>query len=362
MEKSTLFEIAKQFKIEGTPSDIKKLESGHINETYQLNCRKDKEEKPYILQKVNTQVFPNIKAVMSNMQNVTNYIKQNSDGVAAGVIETVNNSNPPVWDGNWRMVEFIPNTISFETTEDMELLTEAGRVVGRFQKQLDGFEAQKLIETIEKFHDTKYRFENFKQALENKENQNMRADRFKLAEKEIHFILEREGITNRITEKIQTGEIPLRVTHNDTKLSNILFEKNRKKAVCLIDFDTIMPGSLLYDYGEGIRTSCTLAKEDEEDLSRVIWEEERYRAFTEGFLEEIGDKLTNKERELLPDAAILMTYENGMRFLTDYLNGDNYFHTNPKIANHNLKRARTQLELVKQMEQNKPKLYKVIKW
>lgn len=362
MEKEALFEIAKQFKIEGMPSNIKKIASGHINETYELDCmQKDGKDIAYILQKVNTQVFPNLNAVMGNMKKVTDYMKQNNpDAIVAGVIDTRNNSNPPVLENGWRMLEFISNTTSYETTREIEVLKEAGKAVGRFQKQLEGFHANELTETIEKFHDTRVRLEQLKQALENKQNQELRKERFQIAKKEIDFVLEHKAMVGGIIEKIEIGEIPLRVTHNDTKLSNILFERNNKKAVCLIDFDTVMPGSLLYDYGEGVRTCCTLAKEDEEDLSKVIWEEERQKAFTEGFLQEIGEKLTRQEKELLPEAAILMTYENGMRFLTDYLNGDKYFHTNPNIANHNLKRAKTQLELVKQMEQNKPKLYKMI--
>lgn len=296
---------------------------------------------------------------MDNMQKVTQYIKQNSSGVTAGIINTIVGNQPPLWNGCWRVIEFIPNTTSFETTTDINLLLEAGIAVGKFQKQLDGFKAEELIETIVKFHNTKYRFNNFEQAIQSKQNQNEREKRFKLAEKEIQFVIERKKITGIIIEMLEKGKIPLRVTHNDTKLSNILFDKTMKKAVCLIDLDTVMPGSMLYDFGEGIRTSCTLAKEDEEDLNSVIWEKKRYEAFTNGFLQEVNEKITKQERELLPQAAILMTFENGIRFLTDYLNGDMYFRTNPEISEHNLKRAKTQLELVRQMEQNKTEMMKI---
>lgn len=281
MEDNLLFDIANRFQIKGTPKKIKKLKGGHINETYKLECMQSNQEiVQYILQKVNTQVFPNIEAVMLNMKKVTAYIKENSDSVTAGVIETCDNSKTSLYDGCWRMTEYIPDTVSFETTNDINILKEAGRAVGHFQKLLNGFNINELSETIIKFHDTRYRFNNFICAIKNKENMSKRLERYKLAEKEIEFVLDHKNIINSIMTKLEQGIIPFRVTHNDTKLSNILFEKNRPKAVCLIDFDTVMPGSLLFDYGEGIRTSCTTAKEDEEDLCKVIWEELRFEAFT----------------------------------------------------------------------------------
>ena len=196
------------------------------------------------------------------------------------------------------------------------------------------------------------------QALNSKENIENRPERFKKAKKEIGFLTEKFRLerTNIITDKIEKGEIPLRVTHNDTKLSNILFDKNTDKSVCLIDFDTIMPGSIVYDFGEGIRSGITTAKEDEQDISKIKADISRFEAFTKGFLEKTKDIITKEELEILPLGAWMMTYENLIRFLADYLNGDVYFSVNPEIEDHNLIRVRAQMEVLKQIEQNENKM------
>ena len=261
------------------------------------------------------------------------------------------------------MEEFIDNTKTYLTTESMEILEEAGKAAGKFQKNLDGFPAEELYEIIPKFHYTPNRVNQLKEALSSKENNNKRKERFELAKDAIDFLTDekRIGRTNIITNKLQSKEIPLRVTHNDTKLSNILFDKNTDEAVCLIDLDTVMPGALAYDFGEGLRTGITTAKEDEQDVSKIHADINRFEAFTKGFLSEVKDIITEEELEMLPLGVWMMTYENAIRFLADYLNGDIYFSVDKEIENHNLIRARAQMELLKQIEEKEEDMKGVIK-
>jgi thiamine kinase-like enzyme len=199
-------------------------------------------------------------------------------------------------------------------------------------------------------------------AINDEENKHKRKERFDLCRNEIEFILDkkRKDSSGTIVNGLKNKTIPYRVTHNDTKLSNILYDKTTNQSVCLIDLDTIMPGSLLYDFGEGIRTASTLSKEDEEDLSKVRFDIKRFTSYTKGFINSTKEILTQEEVKLLPLGAKMMTYENGIRFLTDFLNGDIYFNVNKEIPNHNLIRAKTQLELLKQMEQNEEKMKDII--
>lgn len=349
-----LVNIANNFSINAKPLDVSLIDVGHINKTYLISY--DNDEK-YILQYVNTDVFPNLKELMSNAKRVTEYIRKN------GKLETIKfipikGTNDYIYNNNWRMQKFIENTKTYLQAEDTEKLYEAGKAVGSFQSEVQGFEADTLYEIIPMFHYTPNRVKQLKEALESKENKSKRPERFEKAKKEIEFLTDpnRLSRTNIITDKLDKGEIPLRVTHNDTKLSNVLFDKDTDKSVCLIDFDTIMPGSIVYDFGEGIRSGITMAKEDEQDLSKIKADMSRFEAFTKGFLEKTKSIITKEEMKLLPLGAWMMTYENLIRFLTDYLNGDIYFAVKPEIEDHNLVRVRAQLEVLKQIEQNEDKM------
>lgn len=233
-----------------------------------------------------------------------------------------------------------------------------GKSVGEFQKYLDGFPAQDLFEIIPKFHYTPNRYQKLQESLESEENKIERKKRFELAKEMIEFLTSTERIEKIkiITNGLEKNEIPLRVTHNDTKLSNILFDKNTKKSVCLIDLDTVMPGAIAYDFGEAIRTCISRTKEDEEDLSKIKIEMDRFEAFTKGFLEKLKNTLTKKEKEQLVLGAWMMTYENAIRFLADYLNGDTYFHVDENIENHNLIRTASQAEILRQIEEKQSKM------
>ncbi len=349
MENSELFEIAKNFEINSKPTEISIIDSGHINKTYLVKC--DTGEK-YILQYVNTNVFPNITELMNNIENVTDFIRKKGNCKTLKFIKT--KSGNYIYNNNWRMQEYIENTKTFISTESLKILKEAGKAIGDFQNELDGFNAESLYEIIPKFHYTPNRVSQLRDALESNINREQRKDRFEKASKCINFLTDKKRIdkTNEITDKLENHTIPLRVTHNDTKLSNILMDKDKDTYVALIDLDTIMPGSVVYDFGEGIRTGVTVAAEDEQDLSKIHVDMERFKAYTEGFLETAGQSITKEEKDLLPLGAWMMTYENAIRFLADYLNGDIYFSVDKDIQDHNLVRAKAQAEILRQMEEN----------
>lgn len=352
--KEELFAISKKFDIEGNPTEIETIESGHINRTYVVKYDTGKR---YILQYVNTNVFPNIKELMKNIEEVTEFINNKGDSTTLSFIKT-KEENSYIYDNNWRMQKFIENTKTFISTESLKILEEAGKAVGNFQKQLDGFNAETLYEIIPKFHYTPNRVKQLQDAINSEENKTKRKERFEKAKPYIEILTDEKRIARAgvITSKLEDHTIPLRVTHNDTKLSNILFDKNTDKYVALIDLDTIMPGSIVYDFGEGIRTGITLAAEDEQDISKIHVDMERFEAFTKGFLSEMKNTITKEELELLPTGAWMMTYENTIRFLADYLNGDTYFAVDKDIPDHNLVRVKAQFEIVKQIEQNENKM------
>lgn len=350
-----IIEIAKQFNVEGNPVDYKLIESGHINKTYLVKYDTNEQ---YILQYVNTNVFPNIVELMRNIEEVTDFIKNKGDSVTLTFIKTKGDKPSYIYNNNWRMQKFIKNTQTFISTENLEILQEAGKAVGDFQKQLDGFEAEKLYEIIPKFHYTPNRVKQLYDSIESKENNEKRKERFEKAKEYIKLVTDEKRLarTSVITDKLEKHEIPLRVTHNDTKLSNILFDKDSNKYVALIDLDTIMPGSIVYDFGEGIRTGATLAAEDEQDLSKINVDMERFETYTKGFLEKMKGTITKEELGLLPTGAWMMTYENTIRFLADYLNGDTYFNVSEDIPDHNLVRVKAQFEILRQMEENEEKM------
>ncbi len=370
MENNELINIAKNFKIDGEVTNVEICSSGHINRTYALTYKKENgDSKKYILQYVNTNVFPNLPELMDNIKSITTYMNDKAlkngedlDRLTIKMIDTVDNNPNSLYDKNWRMEEFIDNTKTYLTTEDLGILEEAGKAAGKFQKNLDGFPAENLYEIIPKFHYTPNRVKQLKDALESSENLNLRADRFEKAKDVIAYVTDKKRLdrTSVITSMLETKKIPLRVTHNDTKLSNILFDKDTNKAVCLIDLDTVMPGALCYDFGEGLRTGITTAKEDEQDLSKIKVDLNRFESYSKGFLGEVKNAITKEELETLPLGVWMMTYENAIRFIADYLNGDTYFAVDKEIPDHNLVRAKAQLEILRQLEEKEEDMKGVI--
>lgn len=339
-----LVEILKQFDIK---VDIEPYGNGHINDTYLA------ESTPrYILQRINTKVFKHPDQVMDNIYAVTEHLKKRISAEGGNplrdtltVVKTVDGENI-FWDGDdcYRVYRFIEGATTYDLPETPDQMYHAAKAIGKFQKYLSDFPAEQLHETIVQFHDTPNRVKQLKQAIAD----NL-AGRLDTVSEEVNFALEISQYASMITDAMANGEVPLRVTHNDTKLNNVMLDDETGEGVCLIDLDTVMPGSLLYDYGDALRFGASSGPEDEKDLDKIYFVMPVYEAFTKGFLEEAGETMTAKERELLPWSIVLMTYECGIRFLADYLNGDTYFKVH--YPTQNLDRTRTQFKLIRdQME------------
>ena len=331
--------ILRQFAVEVSAEPYG---NGHINDTYCV------ESPRYILQRINTNIFKNPDELMENIENVTAFLGKK---ITAGggdpkretltVIKTVDGKNYYRYDDDnvFRMYLFVENTKSIENSKTPEDLYEAGVGFGHFQKMLADYPAGTLHESIKDFHHTPKRVEALREAIRQD-----RAGRAASVKAEIDFALEQAVWADTVIKGIEAGRIPLRVTHNDTKINNILFDQENGKAVCVIDLDTVMPGSMLYDFGDALRMGGSTAAEDETDLAKVWFNVTAFEAFAKGYLSEMKDALTKDEIELLPFSVKLLTYECGIRFLTDYLNGDTYFKIHRE--HHNLDRARNQFKLV----------------
>lgn len=331
---------------------------GHINDTYVTYSK----AKRYILQRINHNVFKKPDEVMSNITAVTEHLRKkiiqnggNPDRETLTVIKTLDGSSYYKSDsGNYyRMYLFIEGAKTYQVAEQPIHFYSAAKAFARFQKLLADFPSETLYETIPDFHNTKVRFSQLLNAIKDD-----KMGRVKEVEAEIEFALKREKYASVVVDLLQSGKLPLRVTHNDTKYNNIMFDDITGEAVCVIDLDTVNPGSLLYDFGDSIRFGANPAPEDEKDLSKVFCDLELFECFTKGFTEELGNELTETEKDHLAFSAKLMTFECGMRFLADYLNGDTYFKTHyPK---QNLYRTKTQFKLVFDMEEKKQKMESIV--
>ncbi len=347
----SLNEITQQFELNGNKVlKITPYGKGHINDTFVVETGR----KRYILQRINTNLFQNPEKLIHNHLLITNYIKKNNpDEKVLTLIPTKDKaylSKTPL--GCFRMFEFVENSTCFDKVTP-DLFEKSGEIFGNFTAMLDGFDATKLYDVLPNFHDTELRFQQFEKAL----NQNL-SGRAKECKEEIDFVLKRKKTAPVFMNMLQNGEIPYRVTHNDTKINNLLFDKSGNGGV-VIDLDTIMKGAAGFDFGDSIRFGATTAEEDEKDLNKVHFDLNLFKAYTKGYLKNMGSLLTQKEKDTLAFSAILITYECGMRFLTDHLNGDTYFKINH--SGHNLERARTQFKLVSDMEKNFGKMQQIVK-
>ncbi len=346
-------EIVTQFATVGELVESHPYGNGHINDTFLVVCKSQEGNlRSYILQRMNHSIFKNPEGLMENVVHVTEYLRNviaaqggDPDRETLNVVRT-KSGNSFYKDNHqnyWRMFLYVEHTLCLEKVESANDFYDSAVAFGNFQKMLAEYPAQQLYETIPNFHNTQSRFQAFQKAVEED-----KLGRASLAANEIDFALARKQEVSILTDLLQEGQLPLRVTHNDTKLNNILFDADTKKAVCIIDLDTVMPGLALYDFGDSIRFGASTGAEDETDLSKVEVDLTLFEAFTKGYLEGCGSRLTPKEIELLPMGAKLMTYECGIRFLTDFLEGDSYFKIHRE--GHNLDRARTQFKLVADME------------
>ena len=340
--------VAEQFCLQGEVTSIEPYGEGHINVTYLVTTT----EKRYILQKMNTKVFPDPVNLMKNICGVTEHLRARNIETLT-VVPTKSGESFIHGKECYRVYDFIENTVTYQKVTDKDIFRNSGRAFGEFQNYLAEFDASNLTETIARFHDTPNRFKNFLNALEKDV-----CGRAKDCQAEINFVLERKNTYSTCIDALRTGGLPLRVTHNDTKLNNILMDAETGKARAVIDLDTIMPGSMLYDFGDSIRFGASTAAEDEKDLDKVHFDIELFKAYAEGYCGAVKNSITKREADLLPYGSYLMTIECGMRFLTDYLQGDTYFAT--KYEGHNLVRCRTQLKLAKEMEENFVKMGEII--
>ena len=344
-------EVLARFSIVGEYSHYEILESGHINETYRVYFIRRGELKDYILQRVNTYVFKDPVALMDNIVSVTEYIrtKIKATGVSAKrfVLHYQKANDGKYYtvleDGEfWRCCRFINDSVSFMEAGNAKVAEESGRAFGKFQMYLADYPVKDLNIVIPHFHNTVNRYKIFKEAIEND-----LAGRKALVQAEIDDYLAMEELATKLYKLQRAGELPLRVTHNDTKTSNVLFDAETQEHLSVIDLDTVMPGLVACDFGDAIRIVGSTCGEDETDLSKIAVDMEKYEAFTRGFVGELKGMLTQKEAETLALGAFAMTVECGIRFLSDYLDGDKYFRVH--YEKQNFDRAKCHLVLAGKM-------------
>ena len=350
------------YNLSGNFINCEKLTDGHIHSTYRVEFEDAGEKKNYLFQNVNTYVFKDIEKLMKNITGVTEYLGKviaenggNPDRECLRLFATMD-GKPYFTDENgscWRCYNYINGIHTVQVIEDSEVFYNAAKAFGTFRCLLADYPIDSLEETIPNFHNTVSRFADFRKALS--DNLSGRAQN---AEEEAGFILERESDCSVLVDLLDKGVLPLTVTHNDTKLNNVLFDDETNEGICIVDLDTVMPGLSLYDFGDSIRFGANTASEDEKDVAKVSLSLELFDAYTKGYLETAGKSLTPKEIEYLPFSAKLMTLECGMRFLGDYFNGDVYFHTD--YPEHNLVRARTQLALVADIEKKMDEMKAIV--
>lgn len=350
------------FKLPGELKECIRYGSGHINDTYRLTYETPQGTKRYILQRMSKSIFKKPVELMENVSGVTAWLRkkiiENGGDPERETLTLVksNDGLPYFVDSTgeyWRVYLFIEGATCYDAVKDDNDFYQSAVAFGHFQRLLADYPAETLHETIKDFHNTPDRLEKFKKAIAEDI-----CGRAASVQKEIDFILEREELTHALYDLQLDGRLPLRVTHNDTKLNNIMIDDKTGKAICVIDLDTVMPGFAANDFGDSIRFGASTAVEDEQDLSKVSCDLHLFEVYTKGFIEGCGDALTDLELDLLPMGAILMTFECGIRFLTDHLEGDHYFRIHRE--GHNLDRARTQLVLVKDMEEKLPQMNEVI--
>ena len=347
---------AKQFN----PNEIVSIEpygNGHINATWlAIHKSDDGKEAKNLLQKISTVAFKKPDELMENIVGVTEFLrgKVEEDGTLT-VIPTLDGKSFYVdeFENYWRVYKFIDDAIAYQQIENDNDFYICGLAFGEFQQMLAEYPAEKLHETIVNFHNTPSRYADFKKALAED-----KMGRAKDVQPEIDFVLARECKADGITSKLESGEIPYRVTHNDTKLNNILIDNETGKAKCVIDLDTVMPGAAAYDFGDSIRFGASTGAEDETDLSKISVDTHLFEVFAKGYLSTANKFLTPAEKDSLVTGAYLMTLECGVRFLTDFLNGDVYFKIHRE--NHNLDRCRTQFKLVSDMEAKEAELRAIV--
>ncbi|MEQ1853386.1 MAG: aminoglycoside phosphotransferase family protein [Chthoniobacteraceae bacterium] len=360
-DSSHLLEVSRQFQIHGEILHAEPCKVGHINETYTATYNQGGTLVRYIHQRVNHEVFKDPEGVMDNLMRVTTHLRRKLGANGAKDLTRRALTLVPTHDGKschktatgeyWRTFVFIERVRTFEAVETTAQALEAGRAFGQFQSLLVDLPGKRLVETIPHFHHTRKRFEALQAAI--------RADRVNRAasaKAEIDRALAHEALCDVILKGLASRKLPERITHNDTKFNNVMLDVDTGKAMCVVDLDTVMPGSPLYDFGDMVRTTTSPTLEDELDLDKVRMQMPMFKALTRGYLEGAGEFLTKNERALIAFSGKLITFTIGLRFLTDYLQGDAYFRVHR--PQHNLDRCRTQFRLVESIERQEEAMQK----
>jgi hypothetical protein len=356
---SRLLNISRQFHIHGELLHAEPCKVGHINETYTATYNQGGTTVRYIHQRINHEVFKDPVGVMDNLERVTTHLRRKLQEKGARDVTRQTLTVVPARDGNsfyktdegdyWRSFVFIERVRTFEAVDNAEQAFEAGKAFGEFQSLLVDLPGKRLHDTIPFFHNTRRRFEAFQTALLED-----RVNRAATAKAEIGWALKHEALCDVILTELANGSIPERTTHNDTKFNNVMLDVDTGKAMCVVDLDTVMPGCALYDFGDMVRTTTSPTLEDEPDLGKVQMRMPMFRALCRGYLDSAAQFLNPRERALIAFSGKLITFTIGLRFLTDYLNGDLYFRVHrPK---HNLDRCRTQFRLVESIEQQEAEM------
>lgn len=349
----TIRDVCGHFDIGGKFLGCKEILSGNINSTYLVTFNRDGEEKRYILQRINKNVFTEPEKVMDNIVRVTSHIRMNvkkrGESTKTGVLRAFysrENDEPYIIDDlgeYWRCYRYIKNSVTYDSCENLETIEKMGKAFGRFQNDLSDFPATTLFITIPNFHDTKKRFVAFHEAIEKDPYK-----RVKKIKTEINELLSYEQTACKLQKYLDEGNIPYRVTHNDTKCNNVSFDKDTGEVLAVLDLDTVMPGAVAHDFGDAIRFIANTKEEDDPNFQSVELSLEKYEAFVKGFLSQVKDSLTDLEKQTLNLGVFSMAVELSIRFYTDYILGDKYFRT--KYPGHNVDRGHNQLALAKDID------------
>lgn len=351
-----LLEVSRGFCIDYEYLGYETIQMGNVNQTYKVNFRlPEGKEKSFLVQNVNTYAFRNPVGLMNNIDKVTEHIRSKKPGKPALHFHHTVDRKTYISDGDnfWRMTNYVPS-VTFNSAKDLNVIRNAGRAFGEFQMDLADFDIRELIETIPGFHNTPARYEKLERAV--LENQ---AGRVSQVRPELDYLMQIRDTACSLTRLQQEGKLPLRVTHNDTKINNVLFDEESEEALIVIDLDTVMPGLIGHDFGDAIRFAGNFVAEDSPDCGQVGVNLEVFRAFAQGFLEKTAGTMKPMEIETLGLSPIVMTVEVAVRFLTDYLDGDKYFKT--LYPEHNLVRTRNQIALARDMLDKKPEMERIIR-
>lgn len=356
---SIIKRLSGKYNLKGEIAEVTQFTNGHINETYHVRFADDKCTcREYIFQRINQYVFKDPIKVMSNIKEISLHVQSKKTKTDCDIMSFLDNKDGKnyTWDedGFWRICSYVTNSITYETPEEAKVLESAGHAFGRFQCLLSDFPMDKLYDTIPNFHNTKKRLDDlFETAVLDP------VGRAKAVEADISFFKNHQSIATKLIDMQENGELPLRVTHNDTKYNNILMDRYTCEPLCVIDLDTVMPGLAMYDFGDAVRFAASTAMEDETDLSKVGLDIRKYEEFAKGFISTSKEFLTQMELCNMALGAIVITIELASRFLADYINGDKYFRIHRE--NHNLQRARCQMKLTEDMMSKYDEMCAIVK-